>query len=122
MSTYTVITAQLINSKEPVLPKIGLTDLEYCCALGSFPRWPFGNGFCLYISCEYSKQGDSLTLGSKVEISYPVQNSSTENKHKYSDSEYARPKKGVKERRTSMIYPFDRQLTYDHCAEMPVAT
>lgn len=83
MSTYIVITTQLINSKEPeVLPKIGLTDLEYRCALESFTHWPFGNVFCLYINYEYSRQGDSPTLGSKVKIANPVQNGSTENKCK----------------------------------------
>ena len=83
MSTYIVITAQAINSKEPeVLPKTGLKDLEYYCALESFTHWPFGSVFCLYISYEYSRQGHSLTLGSKVKIVNPVQNSSTENKGK----------------------------------------
>ena len=83
VSTYIVTTAQLINSKESeVLPKLGLTDLEYCCALESFTHWHCNSDFCLHISYEYSKQGDSLTPVSKVKIVNPGQKSSTENKCK----------------------------------------
>lgn len=39
----------------------------------------------------------------------------------YSDNEYPGPKQGAKKRRPDTIYPLDRQLTYDHCAEAPVA-
>lgn len=108
VSTYIAITAQLINSKKPeVLPKIGLTDLEYCYALESFPHWPFGSGFCLYISCEYGKQGD---LGSNWKSAILCKTVALRTNPSYSNSEYPRPKEGAKERRANMVYPFDRQL------------
>lgn len=69
-TTYTAITAQLINSKvAEVLPKIGLKILEHCCPLGN-SHWPFGDVFFLHII----RQSNSLTLQSQVRIS------STENK------------------------------------------
>lgn len=116
-----MITAQKICPKVPEgLPKIGLTDSEYCCALAQqVPlTGPWADFICLCTSSECSGWEDDLALRFKVKILSLVQNSSTDNKCKLLDNEYAKPKAGAKERSASKIYPFNRQ----HCAEIPAAT
>lgn len=66
------------------------------------------------------QQSNSLTLRSQVRIRNPVRNSSTENKYNFTQTMNILGQ-NKEQKRPDMIYPLDRQLTYDHCAEAPVA-